>query len=586
MSTMRSIAAQRLRIALVFMQSKPVGPILEDLFERDSRFLFIKMSFDEFLYGKFGQGPDEMHVDLTPRRYRSAYEDDFYLYLDILLHDIVNTAIYELLNVFDIDITPEQALETDHSSKGNIALLEALYEESKNLVPQPAKTIPLDHPTPSSQAGHDYQYQKRLGPSNIRVLRIQPGLKESPIECQLEECSLISDRVEEALSYVWGEPIFNKTIKIDGSSFRITTNLNNILHSLRHRDVARTIWIDAVCINQSDMEEKVHQVRLMRDIYSKGHKTSIWLGHWPQEQMIPELNLMDDPTNVLAPAPEGFGGVLMDQYDLVSILEKILEYQTDSAWDEKRLALSIMLIRCVNIIKMHKWWERVWTIQEAALPQNEPIIYFRDYSFSLSTMISAMDAVARIDEMSDPLPDFPGPPLTIYTMHIALLSQILHWRAKRGNEPFLRFLRPETQTEMHISNPQDRLFPLLLRAVNAYRATDPRDKIFALESLLIRSAGLLINVDYNESTEAVFRRITARCLNQLWEDHISLYKLLVEQQNSLGNNPLGPSWVHDFAYSDVDSQNEGAGETTLHGFLRREETCHPMYENTSGHVCI
>ena len=81
----------------------------------------------------------------------------------------------------------------------------------------------------------------------------------------------------------------------------------------------------------------------------------------------------------------------MDQYDLVGILEALREYQTDSAWDEKRLALSIMLVRCVNIIMMHKWWERIWTIQEAALSPNEPIIHFRGYSFPLGTFFSALD---------------------------------------------------------------------------------------------------------------------------------------------------------------------------------------------------
>ena len=42
------------------------------------------------------------------------------------------------------------------------------------------------------------------------------------------------------------------------------------------------------------------------------------------------------------------------------------------------------------------------------------------------------------------------------------------------------------------------------------RASNPRDKIFALESLLPRWAGRLIYVDYEESCEKVFKRVTAR----------------------------------------------------------------------------
>lgn len=40
----------------------------------------------------------------------------------------------------------------------------------------------------------------------------------------------------------------------------------------RHRDhasLARSLWVDVVCINQEDAAEKSQQVKLMRDIYAK-----------------------------------------------------------------------------------------------------------------------------------------------------------------------------------------------------------------------------------------------------------------------------------------------------------------------------
>ncbi|KAI0010266.1 hypothetical protein F4779DRAFT_578777 [Xylariaceae sp. FL0662B] len=262
-----------LHIWLLDTQSRKVKTIVKDLSKRDSRFLFIKESFDEFLVGKFGLneanellrtdtssllGSNEIPADLTQRRYRCHDGAKFYIYLVTMFHDIVNTAIYELLNVFDIDITLEQALEVDHGPGGNIGLLKALYEKSKGLLPQPAKTISFSHPPRNLPEGHAYRYPNRLQSPNIRVLSIQPGLKDRPIECQLQERSLDCDCIEEALSYAWGEPVFDKVIKIDGSSFCITRNLNDILRSLRRPDVTRTIWIDAICINQFDMEEKGH----------------------------------------------------------------------------------------------------------------------------------------------------------------------------------------------------------------------------------------------------------------------------------------------------------------------------------------
>ncbi|OTB14402.1 hypothetical protein K445DRAFT_47438, partial [Daldinia sp. EC12] len=98
-----------------------------------------------------------------------------------------------------------------------------------------------------------------------------------PLECSLEIRDLCSGGVDEALSYVWGKSKVSKYINVDGCPFPVTENLFNILTSLRNQHTARPIWIDAICINQADSGEKVHQVRLMRDIYSKAKKVTIWL---------------------------------------------------------------------------------------------------------------------------------------------------------------------------------------------------------------------------------------------------------------------------------------------------------------------
>ncbi|KAI0549238.1 heterokaryon incompatibility protein-domain-containing protein [Xylaria curta] len=450
-------------------------------------------------------------------------------------------------------------------------------------MPQPSKTMSLRRPT-QSQDGHHYQYSNRLISSHIRVLCILPGFEEGPIECQLEERDLQNDVIEEALSYVWGEPIFDEFINIDGRAFRVTRNLDNIIRSLRDREVIRTIWIDAICINQSDLEEKSQQVRFMRDIYSKAQKTTIWLGDWPTEQVISESNLMEDPDYILTLALLRFEGGTVDKYDLSGILEEVLKYETDT-WDERGLALAIMLFRCLNSIMTHKWWERVWTIQEAALSPNEPIIHFRGYSFLLCTVISAIDVANNIvhkrRDIFDPLYASFEENHATHFMAASLLRYMLQWQEMGRSRDSLLFLRPGAQIGNRMANVQDRIFPTLLGVVHTYRATDPRDQIFALESLLIESAGRLINVDYTESTETVFRRITARCLNQLPEKSISLYGLLIEDQNNHTIDFSGPSWVHNFAYSGVKI---GGVKTrkTIHQIIHSPDRERPILECSSG----
>ncbi|KAI0188672.1 heterokaryon incompatibility protein-domain-containing protein [Xylaria flabelliformis] len=428
------------------------------------------------------------------------------------------------------------------SPLSNVDLLKQVYQISLDLAPQQEKTILFENLT-SSQDRHGYQYSSHLGASNIRVLSIQPGLEESPIECQLEERDLESDVIEEALSYVWGEPTLDKAIKVDGKSFRVTANLSNILRSLRCQDVPRKIWIDAVCINQYDLDEKGHQVRLMRRIYSKAQRTTIWLGDQFTKRKASESSFFGSPTDRpiddLIPMLNKFGGNYVDGYDLPALYDAILQYQVDSAWDEKRFILSIMFLRCVNIIRRHEWWKRVWTVQEAVLPPNEPIIWFCGHTFSFSTMISAIDAADALREIEG-LQSSVTPVIT--NLYNRFLVEQIGTSEARGDELLLRILRhgkPSSQV----------LLQWILSSVHAHRATDPRDKIFALESLLTKCGGRLINVNYHETTESLFRRITAQCLNQLalYPSFIR-YSLFEEHHGGLENKPSGPSWVYDFTY--------------------------------------
>lgn len=50
------------------------------------------------------------------------------------------------------------------------------------------------------------------------------------------------------------------------------------LRYLRETDSRRILWVDAICINQKDFNERGHQVGIMRDIYSKAPQVLIWLG--------------------------------------------------------------------------------------------------------------------------------------------------------------------------------------------------------------------------------------------------------------------------------------------------------------------
>lgn len=68
------------------------------------------------------------------------------------------------------------------------------------------------------------------------------------------------------------------TLVVNGEEIPARENLLSALRSFQRRNDTAFLWVDAVCINQDDLEEKMTQIKLMGDIYSLAERTVIWLG--------------------------------------------------------------------------------------------------------------------------------------------------------------------------------------------------------------------------------------------------------------------------------------------------------------------
>ena len=115
----------------------------------------------------------------------------------------------------------------------------------------------------------------------IRLFVLLPGIINSQVSGRLIRHSLQDESINQpydALSYMWG-PIANpKKIQLNqNNSFAITAALETALQALRLPNQARKIWIDAICINQGDVQERNQQVQLMRRIYRNAITVRIWL---------------------------------------------------------------------------------------------------------------------------------------------------------------------------------------------------------------------------------------------------------------------------------------------------------------------
>ncbi|KAI1371356.1 HET-domain-containing protein [Hypoxylon crocopeplum] len=127
-----------------------------------------------------------------------------------------------------------------------------------------------------------YKYRTLSPNAHTRVIKLQPSLDVStPLYCSLVEINLDDEGQSEydALSYTWGIPSFTEELIFDHChSKMITENLYHALRRFRLPVEIRTIWVDAICINQEDDEEKAKQIPFMKQIYRSASSVLVWLG--------------------------------------------------------------------------------------------------------------------------------------------------------------------------------------------------------------------------------------------------------------------------------------------------------------------
>jgi hypothetical protein len=130
-----------------------------------------------------------------------------------------------------------------------------------------------------------FHYEKELGLGEFRLLRLLKGAQD-PIQCELLTSKLASpEDIQDyaALSYTWGIGITPCDIIMNATKKEVTINLYLALRDLRLQEEDRILWIDALCIDQSNEKEKSYQVQQMGSIFSNAIQVNIWLGQGTYE---------------------------------------------------------------------------------------------------------------------------------------------------------------------------------------------------------------------------------------------------------------------------------------------------------------
>lgn len=124
--------------------------------------------------------------------------------------------------------------------------------------------------------------------AEIRLIWLQPGEFDEPIRCDLLTTG-ICKKSYEAISYTWAgkSSDYSKTstIFLDAKPFPVTRNCEMALKRVRarYRHTKKCIWIDSVCIDQDNLDEKGCQVRLMGRIFSQAKAVLVYAGEFSEE---------------------------------------------------------------------------------------------------------------------------------------------------------------------------------------------------------------------------------------------------------------------------------------------------------------
>lgn len=233
------------------------------------------------------------------------------------------------------------------------ALSAAFYNSNPNLnvdwfIPRRAKHISrkeIWNSHKSLRSTDAYQYES-LGarPDAFRLLYIDIGDDLEPITCSLQVAH--PETSYSAISYMWGTDTRSLPIQIDEQTFLVSEKLWwGIWHLRRQRGVGGErwqgpqgpFWIDAICINQTEMAERNQQVAIMGDIYAGADHVYVWFGR--------------DATG---------GGLLNMLSDLQTLVH---DHETNNALPGLALFFE------------NHYWRRVWIVQELILARDVLVIY-------------------------------------------------------------------------------------------------------------------------------------------------------------------------------------------------------------------
>ncbi|KAK1707925.1 heterokaryon incompatibility protein-domain-containing protein [Colletotrichum lupini] len=414
----------------------------------------------------------------------------------------------------------------------------------------------------------------------IRLVQIRPLVDgqvsaKNTIALDIKHASLDEPGLSyAALSYVWGSATNTTAIDIEGASFNATLNLHLALKQLRMNAVDSWLWIDAICIKQTDLKEKSWQINAMRDIYSGADMVYMWLGPGTENSDAAMDFLSRTGKRLLKYLPEdlrsdheidrmlyryvasylgqliGTNAFIREPGDPVNLAERI---PVDSGLDTTPYERGVenlpffpvaayetlcdflapkspSINKGIRDLLARDYWQRIWIVQEVCLARKTCVM-----SGSKSVSLDALDATVELLWRMRSIIPYNSP---FYSM------------IDKNIPPSVNHLTPLRVRRQHQKGLIVNLVDILWTAEEPpkrphYSATDPRDIAFGLLGVLADHERNVLRADYFITRKEVFVEITATMLSNPVESE-TLPNFTLDCITPGSPNGRLPTWVPDW----------------------------------------
>ncbi|KAK7973463.1 hypothetical protein PG988_007597, partial [Apiospora saccharicola] len=323
-------------------------------------------------------------------------------------------------------------------------------------------------------AGADAESKSKSTPAHqwaTRFFTLLPGRFDDPIQCRLLESTIgeMQNRYE-ALSYTWGDATDKVPISVNDGPVSVTKNLEVALRHLRRESETRTLWVDALCINQSDVAEVSAQVQRMWAIYEHAGRALVFLG--PRAECSDEAFALLSELSSLEIGTEHH--------------HRIAATLSSNSNDDDLLPKAGESWQGLLRLMQRPWWRRAWVIQEYAVARRVVFVCgFRELSNE------------DFGKALEVLVDYKFNGCSLRPDHHRLIRRIA-----TASIHHLWFTRQTYQTSGLDQRPD---VGAIIHRFRGHKAFDPRDKIYSLYRLIAENPRLA--PDYSRSVVDLYKDV-------------------------------------------------------------------------------